>query len=490
VSRPKKNAAAASKKSRSPDLFLPACLVLILIVSAFVKTRDIPLRDVYSVDEILYNMMATQITANPSDYSARTYCALSKERDPRCQLPDYFEAPLFKHPPIYCMLLSTVKRLGFTTITQANYFSFYLALLVPLVVFFIARKLYDIRTALTAFFLMLIEPVMWMCSVRLWMECTMSLFMVLCLFMFIRAWEDNRWYIPCGIFLGCAALTKYPGALVAPVIVLFAALYKQGLFRQPRFYAIFGVAGLMLLPWVAWNIAAYGNFFSTMRYFHDTAFMGKFLALLKHPALYIGLAVAGAVIWALSRKGYAAGIAAFLERDRGVSAALAAAFLVFLLLQKGVIPGLSDSLVLSKMPPETNIFPSPFAKGPWTFYISQLMRMSPLYIAAFLGCLLIGSRSPGDRLLVIAAVVIMLFYIKWGNYQSRYIVSAIPMLMILCARVFVLAFERVGRLGNAWVRTGARIGLSCLIAYLVLKTGLVDINVAAGFVGERHFVYF
>ena len=49
------------------------------------------------------------------------------------------------------------------------------------------------------------------------MECVLSLLMNLSFFFFITGWKKENHFILSGVFLGLAALTKYVGALAAPV---------------------------------------------------------------------------------------------------------------------------------------------------------------------------------------------------------------------------------------------------------------------------------
>ena len=116
--------------------------------------------------------------------------------------------------------------------------------------------------------------------------------------------------------------------------------------------------------------------------------------------------------------------------------------------------------------------------------------MSPLFILSYFGIFFFNSKSKGDKLLLISVFVILLFYIKWGNYQSRYILPALPALAILAVRSFFCLWDTLPRVKNLFWQRLCRGSLISLLTYFVLKTIIVDIKLSAALLGQGYFTYF
>jgi len=126
----------------------------------------------------------------------------------------------------------------------------------------------------------------------------------------VRALEEERgaWLLAAGSAVGVACLGKYPGALLAPQVLLALWLDQRGrrLLRTPWPYLGLALAGLLFLPVVAWN-AEHGwpsfvfQFLDRGRSMSlQPVLMGRFLglqALIVSPVLLVVLlaAVAAAV---------------------------------------------------------------------------------------------------------------------------------------------------------------------------------------------------
>lgn len=471
-------------KNKSLWFFLAA--VVFISVLCF-KLNQIGVKNYLSPDEVLYCSLAIKMATNLFDYNPSFYYETAKQHNPERKLPAYFNKPLFKHPPMYCLLLVIPQRFGLQGLKNINYFSFFLALLLPFSVFFLAKKLYDVRTALFSFLFLLLTPVYWLCCSRLWMESVLSLFMCLSLLFFVRGWERNRYYILSGAFLGFAMLTKYPGALIVPILLIFAALYKTELFKEKKFYLIFLTAFIVFLPWIIWNIKVYGSFGVNLNLYGGWSAISKPFLKASNIAF---LLLSGLLIAIAAFKGYIAKIVQKIEGKNVFNVIAISLFLVFIFSLPNVRQGIMQSFLLNKLPPVSNHFPSIFAKEPWFFYLGQLLKMSPLFILSYFGLFFFNSKSKGDKLLLISAFIIFAFYIKWGNYQSRYILSALPALAILGARSFFWLWDALPRLKNLLWQRLCRGSLISLLTYFVLKTIIVDIKLSSALLGEGYFTYF
>jgi len=318
----------------------------------------------------------------------------------------------------------------------------------------------------------------------------MTLFMLVSVLFFILGRKNENNYFLCGIFLGCAMLTKYPGVLVLPVILIFTALYKPELFKLKKFHAIYVSAFAIFLPWIIWNVSIYGSFWSNLGLHKDTSFMGSFLSITQNKAfvLLIFLVVAG--ISFMAYKGYFAKAIQTVMKKKVVGFSLAGLILLLLFSLEGVRTGFLQSLFLNKLPPVSNMYPSVFAKEPWFFYLGQLLKMSPIFIFSYISIFFFNSKKDGDKLLLLSVFVILLFYIKWGNYQSRYILSAVPFLMILASRMFFWLWDGIATIKNKLASNSLRYITIGLLTYFIIKTILVDAKVASVLSLDGYFTYF
>ena len=88
-----------------------------------------------------------------------------------------------------------------------------------------------------------------------------------------------------------------------------------------------------------------------------------------------------------------------------------------------------------------------FGGGPAAFYFGRLLEFSPLYIFSFLALLCYQPQEDNMMaVLRLSAAVILLFFIAWGNYQSRYILSCIPFLILLAVDFLAKIFNSHHRL--------------------------------------------
>ena len=150
-----------------------------------------------------------------------------------------------------------------------------------------------------------------------------------------------------------------------------------------------------------------------------------------------------------------------------------------------------DSLMLDRIPIVTNFSLHRLTKPSWFFYLGRILQMSPLFILSYFGLYFLSSELKEDKLLLIAVFVTLLFYIYWGNYQSRHILSAIPALIILASRSFFWVWDKLGQVKKGPLSIEfLRSLLICLVSYFVLKTLVIDKNLGMAFLGEYHFTYF
>jgi len=85
-------------------------------------------------------------------------------------------------------------------------------------------------------------------------------------------------------------------------------------------------------------------------------------------------------------------------------------------------------------------------------------------------------RQENDKapLIRISAMLIILFFIAWGNYQCRYIASSLPFLLILAADMIVRLFQSINKIPFFLVRGTASAGLVIFLVYILVKVMVIN----------------
>jgi 4-amino-4-deoxy-L-arabinose transferase-like glycosyltransferase len=454
---------------------LSVVLVVLIIAAVFARAGSFEREHPLTFDEIVYSDLAAQMVEPPLTYNTRRiYRNAMKKGRP---LPAYFDRPLFKHPPVYPFLISLSYRMFGTDYSSAFKVSLASGLALIVLAYLLAAILFDSRTAVFAAVLMAMEPVAWICSQKIWTETTLAMFSVLSLYFFAVYLRKERplMILAAGFSAGLAVLTKYPGILPVAVMGAYALLWRRDLFGKKAFIAGIVLPFLMLLPWIQWNYSVYGSGLGGSG--EEIAHLVKvFTGLLTRYGLpAAGAAAVGAALYLLRRgKGLPGGPVA--RRAVMLAPVLAAVCILIFFVRDSWMNAL-DLLHV----PETGWKIGMFADEPWHFYIGRLAELSPFYIFSVLGVVLLAldrERAGAYRLLYVYAGLILLFYIAWGNYQSRYITAVTVPLMVLSARFQLYVYDGGGKMAPERYR-GIVKGLMVLVAvYFLLKTLRVDLFLA------------
>lgn len=406
-------------------------LVLILFLSVALRCYGFSQPHGLTFDEGLYaELLGPQLQKDPTLYSTQeAYHAMTARGE---RLPAYLNTPLFKHPPLYPYCIAFSYTLFGEGNAPAVAVSIFWGCLTVGAVFVLGRALYNSRVGIFASLFLAIDPIHWICSEKIWMETMLSFFMITGILFFALGLKQERYLILSGLATGLAMLTKYTGALNIFIMVSFVLLWERRILRQKGFWIGCLVCGVVFMPWVLWNMAVYDNFSAAFVTAHASADYWK--ALLPKGAMLLGVGlIAGGAVFLASRlkpEGvHTPWIKAWLACG-GI------AVLAFLPAGRAFVKD-----VFAWHPMITVGWSNPFAHGPWYFYFQQLVKFSPLYIFSFLGLSLFPSRNKGDLLMAWCCLWILGFHMLWGNYQSRYILSAVPFLLILAAHFLVWGCE-------------------------------------------------
>ena len=144
-----------------------------------------------------------------------------------------------------------------------------------LVLFALARRLFDARTAFWAGLLFLTLPAVSLSSILISTDVALFFCWTLALYALVRALESNAWrhWLLLGLALGLGLLSKYTMGIFFVSALLYVVLEKRrDVLRNGRAWFAVAVAALLLAPNLVWN---WQHDFPTFRHTADIAAASK-----------------------------------------------------------------------------------------------------------------------------------------------------------------------------------------------------------------------
>lgn len=429
-----------------------------------------------SIDEIVYYRMGKQILEQGlSGYNTIPYGQeLAASGRP---LPQYFFEPLFKHPPLFTFLAALSMRLFGSVLVSAEYVSLLFGVLLIPLGYILATILFNRRVALVSAFFLWLDPVTIMCSQKVWMETTITFFTLLSAVFFAKGIKSNKdwFFILSGISSGLAVNTKYPAVLITMAFVFYALFHNKDLFRGRKFQISLALPFASLLPWMYWNHQVYG-LKSIPRHEELNALFKIILS--KWTIVFLSGIILTAALW-LKKIFSSQGNVARPAVEPLPSSSLKKISILFLLFL-GIFlkDNLWHSLQFNHLPFVSWAGGVIYANGSPLFYLGRLIEYSFLYTLAFIALFRYQPyHNPEIAFLRSSAFIILIFYIAWGNYQSRYILAAIPFLVILGVHFWTENFEKTISSKNRLVYW-AGAGLAAIMIYSVIKTHAINLHLS------------
>ncbi len=399
-----------------------------------------------SFDEGVYHQLGYQLMLNPTHYSLVEYYRYLKEelKDPRTV--EYLNAPLFKHPPLYSYLISLSYRL-FGVKTQAALFvSMFFAIATAFVVFYLASLAFDRRCGLLAALFLLMDPVHWLCSQKIWIETTYVFFVYLGLLLLVIGLEKkSQVLIFSGIAFGLSFVSKYFAALPYVGVLLFLIL-QPSLPPKKHFLLFLAMPLAVLSPWILWNMNVYGPDLLTEviksqqhTYSEQSQIYLMRYAMIAGTALLLFLTLAALRIFAdaFLEKPKAFAQKFIANRTSRKALTILALALCVIAVYRWVNPKAFLFTYEANLTQEMNFF----WKEPRTFYLTRLPELSPVYIFSFLSILFIAQWKKYSFLLLFTALTTIIFVSRFGAYETRYILAAMPALLVLASDMLVRTYD-------------------------------------------------
>ncbi|OGR90029.1 MAG: hypothetical protein A2992_00560 [Elusimicrobia bacterium RIFCSPLOWO2_01_FULL_59_12] len=240
----------------------------------------------YFVDDYYFVTMAKGILEHP----ARPYDFRSDDAGIANIAWERGKQPRMVNPPLFHYFLAAVMKIGGGETWKLRTASLIFPLISLYAMYFLGKRF--VRDPLAAASLMAVTPAFWLTSYSLLIDSALLAFFLAALACFIIGHEEKRmgllWFS--GALMGLTFLTKYTGALILPVALVWHALHRERCSITGTL-AAFGVCAIIFLLWGVWGIMTYGqmHFIATFsRGFHPATLLGLGT---------LGLFVLGSYFW-------------------------------------------------------------------------------------------------------------------------------------------------------------------------------------------------
>ncbi len=446
------------------NIIVIATLGYLMVSAFFVRIENFKQGELRSIDEIVYYRMGAQVSRDIHQYNTIAYgkelAATGRE------LPAYFFEPLFKHPPFFTFFIAIFLKVFGNTLLSAEYVPLIFGILTIPLIYLLGNKLYGWQVGLLSAIFFTLDPMSIICSQKVWMETTVAFLTVLSVYFFVKALKDRNdiFFVVSGIVSGLAAANKYNGALATIIFILYAFLYEKSLFKNKKFLISIIMPVVVLLPWFAWNFSVYGKQYLLMQ---EQMHSSKSHAhqMLRNAVAFLLLALAG---YLLTKK-----IKNDFTKPSLIIQILGGAVCIFLFWPKMLL-----SLQLVHLP-LTSWAGATFYGSPPTFYVDRLLEFSSIYLIAFLAYFVpLKELQAIDKLLRVSPLIILLFFTVWAGYQSRYIVAAIPFLIIMACQWLWQVYVSAENSPSMSSRLLLRVCVLLVLVFSVVKMQFINTYVS------------
>lgn len=448
-------------------------LVFFILSGFFIRLNNFARQKMKTVDCVVYIQLASQMNSYWPEYNSIAMAKVLQMKGKT--LFPYLWEPLYKYPPLFTMLnVLSLRLFGDIILSLGILPALAGVLLIPLS-FWLGKLLFDEKIGLVSAFLVYLDPILTISSQKVWPDTTLALFMFLgvCLFCCGLKYKKNWCFILMGISCGLAVWVKYPGLLSIIFISLFAVLLKPDLFKKKSFQFGCVFPFISLLPWAYWNYRVYGIKMIEKFFMNEPGV--RSVNVLLFDAILVFLFVAGFSLYKM--KNYSAYPLRLLSDDgirkKWLLSAKLFLCLVFVWL-------LRDSLFFGLSPkhfPYTNWSNRDFHRQmAWGGYFAILLRYSFIYAFAFLALPFKQEEDNREEVLFlkIYAILGLAFFMFWGNYQSRYILPLVPVLIVLGVSAWFKLLRMAGKVRLDVICFLVQLGLRGILIVIIAKTYNID----------------
>jgi len=452
-------------------------LSLLLTFALFARFDSITKKFDWTFDEGVYVELGKMFVEGEGGYSLSHFYERLVKGGQRA--PEYLKAPLFMHPPLYPFLVSISMRVFGPTLRAGEMVSLIFGVGTIVLIYFISLNAFkDRRKALLSAVFLSFCPVHWLCTKKVWIETTYVFFLYLGVLLLILSDNKNKIYlIASGLSFGLSCVSKH-FAVIAYSGILFYMIIRPDSEKPKKYgYIFISLPIIILLPWFLANYFVYGPYNFVLNYirhqFSDPArFEYTYLLYTRYAVLAgIGFIMFNTIF--LLKVHYADHIRKVGERcgeiiNNGIFKKFLktiAIVFVFLLMNEALnIKALSfsyDPKVFQKM--------GYFTGQSMGFYLRRLPELFPIYYFSIISILYIRDWNKYNVMLLFVSAPIIVFFSFYRNYESRYVLAAIPSLLMLASDTIVKIYDTL-RIVNAGKLKYLKYLFIILCLYFIVKT--------------------
>jgi len=458
--------------------FIFLMLGLLTVSAFFIRLENFKNSELRSIDEIVYYRMAKQVL----DEGLSGYHTIPFGEELAAQgrlLPEYFRQPLFKHPPVFTFLSVVSMKIFGPKLISAEYISLLLSVLMIPLIYLLGAQVYDRRVGFLSALFLWMDPVSIICSQKVWMDSTIALFTLMSALFFVYGLKrnNNLYFILSGIASGLAVNTKYTGIFITLSIILYCLFYNREIFKDKIFRLSLALPFFMLVPWLFWNYKIYG-LASVLNHSELNSIYARSAQYMPILVFFIILASASFLLvkkmkWNTFREKKTVLLGHKQEVSLHLTALLPLAFFILIVPYQFL-----HSLQLTYIPTHT-WQQGLFSNVPPSFYIGRLLEFSPVYILSFFAIFRLDIKENREIPLIrFCAMIILLFFIFWGNYQSRYVLSSLPFFIILGTQLGVNIYEKATVNRNTIMYYCGRVGMKLAFIFIIVKCYYLNVMIS------------
>ncbi|NUM25100.1 MAG: glycosyltransferase family 39 protein [Candidatus Buchananbacteria bacterium] len=172
-------------------------------------------------------------------------------------VPTWSKLSFHDHPPLTFALQHVSFKLFGPSLFASRLPSALAGVFSVVLLFLIAKKQYDFKTAALASALLGVLAIhSWMSQIS-YLEPVAVFLILLTVYLFILALEKEIWWLGFGASLGLTLLTKYTVLFIIPALAIYLLLYHRKIFFNKYFIVSMVLAVLIFSPVVYYNIKMY-----------------------------------------------------------------------------------------------------------------------------------------------------------------------------------------------------------------------------------------
>ena len=166
------------------------------------------------------------------------------------------------HPPLYVWFTTLAFYIFGISEFSVRFFSAFFGLGSLLMIYLIAKNLFNSKVAFFSTFFLLVNPFFSFWTMQGQFDVTLSFFSSATVYSYIRSREEgsNKKIILTGILLGFALMAKLFVALYILIVILVFECFDKNKFNWKNIFKLFFISAIVALPWHLYMILSHSNF--------------------------------------------------------------------------------------------------------------------------------------------------------------------------------------------------------------------------------------